>query len=141
MTAEFWQPPWDTLCRKWSSAGYDTLTPDEKVWFNTRSLIDSISNGGLISYYYNSGADTLDDCMLALDELGAAEVRAQVERVNALFGARVPEDLNERNAIIDSWDEDSTEPVLADVDDRLDSMIPALEDALNQFICRTGLAA
>ena len=94
-----WLGRWHELCDKWSRKGYAALTLPERIWFNVRSLIDLAQNGGLISYYYNSGADTLPDCLAALDSLGANDVRRQVERVNALFGGSVPPSQEARNRI------------------------------------------
>lgn len=86
MTELAWMQQWYALCDKWRDQGYDALTADEKVWFTIRALIDLTENGGIVGYYCNSGADHVDDCMAALDRLGAHDVRHQVERVNALFG-------------------------------------------------------
>lgn len=61
---------WKQLCKKWASRGYDSLSEPERVWFNTRTVIDSFENGGLISYFYNSGADDYDDMLTSLEALG-----------------------------------------------------------------------
>jgi hypothetical protein len=142
MERHSWEPQWQALCEKWDARGYEALSSEEKVWVNVRSLIDSIENGGLISYYYNSGADHLDDCLVALDRLHAEEVRQQVERVNALFGERVPKTVDERNAVIDSWDElgDGIDELLEEVDDLLMPMMPNLEVKLDGFLRSVGLA-
>jgi hypothetical protein len=54
-----WEKHWQKLIDKYDNDGYDSLTTDERLWFNIRSLIDSVDNGGLISFYYNNGADYL----------------------------------------------------------------------------------
>ena len=50
---------WQSLCLRWERFGNVALSEDEQAWLNLRSLIDSVANGGLISYFYNSGADKL----------------------------------------------------------------------------------
>lgn len=51
------QEMWAELCRRWSEEGYVSLSLPERTWLNARCLIDSVENGGLISWFYNSGAD------------------------------------------------------------------------------------
>ncbi|MBN1511061.1 MAG: DUF4375 domain-containing protein [Phycisphaerae bacterium] len=130
-----WFPRWKAVCDKLACEGYDALTPPERIWVSVRSLIDSTENGGLISYYYNTGADTLPDCLAALDSPGAEDVRRQVERVNALFGRQVPPSLAGRNRIIDSWgdDDERIDAVLTEVDDALQPMFESLETKLDSF--------
>jgi hypothetical protein len=61
------QSKWHALCdKRYGVGGYAALTEDERVWVNIRSLIDSTNGGGIISFFYNSGADTLPDCLKAL---------------------------------------------------------------------------
>jgi proteic killer suppression protein len=94
---------WQDLCRRWSDEGYASLSRTEQTWLNIRALIDSTQNGGLISYFYNSGAGTLSDCLEDLKVLEATAVSAQVERVCELFPGGVPTELEARNEIINSW--------------------------------------
>lgn len=107
-----------------------------------RSLIDFTANDGLISYDYNSGADTLPDCLAALDSLGANDVRQQVERVNALSGGSVPLSQEARNRIIDSWNDDDEriDALFAEVDDALMPMLKELDEKLEQFLRDAGVA-
>lgn len=138
------QEPWADLCRRWEADGYVSLPPLERTWLNTRRLIDSIQNGGLISYFYNSGADTLADTLDALDYLGAGEIKHQVVRVCDLFRGGVPADGDARNEIIDSWPDDDAgsdiDSLLEEVDDRLMPMMAGLEESLAAFLHRRGLA-
>ena len=62
------------------------------MYFTVSPLIFSIRNGGLISYYYNSYADHISDCMESLRTLNAKEASSLVEAMNALFGESVPRD-------------------------------------------------
>ena len=64
---------WANLVDK-AMRDYNSLTKNERIWFNLRVLIDSFNDGGLISYYYNSGAEnvyeTIEDLgILKLDKL------------------------------------------------------------------------
>ena len=103
------QGKWEKLVDKANTSGYESLTPDEKVWLNTQYLTNSIENGGLISYYYNSPADTLEDCLKALEILGATRMKGLMERINKLFPGGVPTDITARNDIISSWPVDDEE--------------------------------
>ncbi len=140
----FWTAQWHALCEKrYGQSGYSALTNDEKVWLNVRAIIDSTNNGGLISFFYNSYADTLPDSLEALNALGAGDVRLQVERVCTLFGDQVPSNVDARNAIINSWPDGDTkrDALLEKVDDYLYSRFPDLENRLDTFLRKTGLAS
>ncbi|TWT99421.1 hypothetical protein Pla108_03580 [Botrimarina colliarenosi] len=135
------QERWSRLCKKWSDEGYSALSPAEKVWLNVRAIIDSTSDGGLISYFYNSGADDYDDMMAALGTLGASNIQSEVKRVAALFPSPMPEDIDVRNDVIGSWsDEDfARDQFLDEVDERLFALFDDLEDKLDAFIKEQGL--
>jgi len=83
--------------------GYDALTDHEKVWFNIQCFVQAVNSGGFIDYYSNKEADTVDDCVRALDVIGAANTRRLVERVNGLFEHGVPKDMDERNMEMENW--------------------------------------
>jgi hypothetical protein len=138
-----WITEWRALCDKtYGPGGYPALTDDEKVWLNIRALIDSTNNGGLISFFYNSYADNLPDCLRALNVLRAGDVRLQVERVCALFGDHVPSDGDARNRIISSWADSNkpTDALLTKVDNYLYDRFPDLENRLDAFLRSAGLA-
>ena len=134
---------WRALCGKWNRSGYASLSTDERVWFTARSLIDAVENGGLISYFYNSGADHLPDCRSALQDLNALNVLSYVDRVARLFGPEVPLTVNERNQIIDSWPEhdDALEALLNSIDHELMPLMLVLDDELESFVVQRGLAS
>lgn len=138
------QKGWEALCiKRHGSGGYGSLSADEKLWFNIRVLIDLTCNGGLISYFYNSGADTLNDCLAALDRLDAADVRTQVERVAALFGADVPPTVDARSKVINSWPDNDLQrgALLDDVDGKLYDRFHSLEIKLEEFLNSSAVGA
>ena len=137
------QSRWHDVCARWDrGAGYGSLSNTERVWLNTRCLIDSIENGGLISYFYNSGADTLSDCLDALKRLGAQDVSKQVLRLCALFPGGVPETGDARNDVINSWSDDDPgiDATLEEIDERLMPMMSDLETRLTNFLRDAGVA-
>ena len=129
---------WTDLVEKAYSKGYDALTGHEKVWFNIQCLIHAINSGGLIGYYTNAEANTVDDCVRALDVIGAANTRRLVERVNDLFEHGVPKDMDERNMEIEHWPT-SNEAVLHDVEIAFFLQEEIVEELLVNFIVETGI--
>ncbi len=130
---------WRELCDRFATNGFESLSPDERVWFVTRSLIDSIENGGLISYFYNSGADYYRECLEALLLLGATDVAWHFRSLAELFGQSVPITIDERNTKIDSWPDSGREDVLCEeVDEALMPLMPALEAMLAAHLPRTS---
>ena len=109
---------------------------------NIRGLIDATNNGGLISYYYNHGADQLKDCMGALRDLQSHDVLTAVLEVNGLFpDGVVSANIDARNAVIESWaDDDRIDRKLTAIDKRLFQQLPDLERRLNAYLHeRTGI--
>jgi hypothetical protein len=140
-----WYPTWDALCQRMAAHGYSSLSDDEKIWVNVRALMDSTHSGGLISFFYNSYADTLPDCMRALETLGAHDILTHLRRVCALFGDTVPLDINARNELISSWPDEGVQAeaidgLLEEVDEALYELFEALENRLDAFLKESGLA-
>jgi len=135
------QETWEELVDKAISGGYESLTPDEKVWLNAQYLTNSIGNGGLISYYYNSPADTLEDCLKALEILGATRMKDLMECINRLFPGGVPKDIAVRNEIINSWPENDEkfEKLHDDIENAALSEMTKVESRLVEFIQQTGI--
>lgn len=105
LTYEDWEQRWNQLFDKYEEKGYLSFSLDERIWFNVRGLIDAIENGGIISFYYNYGADYLDDTLEDLKKIDAIEVVHLLQKVNELFpNGNPPKDIDERNEVIDSWD-------------------------------------
>jgi hypothetical protein len=123
------QSHWENLIDKYDYEGYDKLTSDERIWFNVRSLIDEVDNGGLISFYSNHGADYLEETIEDLKKLEAQEIINLIDQINSLFPNSMPSrDIDERNNIISSWDDDDND--LNDLLESLDEKFYALEEEL-----------
>ena len=131
---------WHAVCDKWSEQGYDSLTEPEQIWLNTRGLIDAVNNGGLVSFFYNNQANYYDDTTFALGELEAFEVLDILESFGAFFGESVPEDINERNEIINSWVANGPESTASEkVDSSLMPLLDSLEKKLDAYLIEHGL--
>ena len=131
---------WSDLLKKAHSEGYEVLTDHEKVWFNIQCLIQAVNGGGFIGYYSNAEADAVDDCVRALEVIGAANTRRLVERMNGLFEHGVPKDMDERNMEMDHWPT-SNEAVLNDVEIAYFTQEEDVEEFLVNFIVETGIGA
>ncbi|WP_410511499.1 DUF4375 domain-containing protein [Paenibacillus sp. BR2-3] len=104
-------------------------------WYNTRVLIDSVNDGGLISFYYNTGADYLIETMEDLHRIKADKVIKLLLKVNKLFPeGNVPTDIDERNEIISSWDDEETDSKLEKIDDQFYELEEDLEKRIEPVI-------
>jgi hypothetical protein len=115
---------------------YSTLTEAERTWYLVSTLTISVRNGSLISYYYNSGADNLNDLMGALERLGAEDMLQLVRRVNALFKEPVPKTLEGRNESMALWQEDGPEERALDEVAALELAAASKLDALIEVFSR-----
>ncbi len=131
---------WTYLVEKAYSKDYGALTDHERIWFNTQCLIQAVNSGGFIDYYASSVADTVDDCLHALDVIGATNSKRLVERVNSLFEHGVPKDMDERNMEMDRWPT-SNEVVLNDVEIAYFTQEENIEELLVNFIVEKGIGA
>ena len=128
MNYEDWKDRWEELIIKYTLKGYESFDSDERIWFNIRSLIDAVDNGGIISFYYNYGADYMDETLEDLGKIGAREVMQILEKVNRLFPNGKPsKDIDERNEVIDTFEEDDSLKALFE---SLDEEFYALEEEL-----------
>jgi len=134
---EDWEQRWNQLFEKYDEKGYLSFSSDERIWFNIRGLIDAIENGGLISFYYNFGADHLDETLEDLKKINANEVINMLEKVNELFqNGTPPKDIDNRNEIIDSWD-GQYEELLESLDERFfNELQETLEIKLDKVVKR-----
>jgi hypothetical protein len=126
-TASNFHDNWAKIVSK-GFANYHSLTSTERVWFNIQNLLVSVDNGGLISHYYNSGAnynkETIED-LIFLGFQNAADILLQI---NQLFpNGEPPMDIQERNNIIAGWNDD-----VGDFLNVLEEKFVAIKDELIQ---------
>lgn len=132
-----WKDSWENLVTKCENEGYDKLTSDERVWYNIRSLIDAVDNGGVISFYYNYGANYLNETLEDLKKIEAQEVIGLVEQVNGLFpNSMPPRDIDDRNSIINSWDDEGKDldGLFESIDNRFYELEEELELKLESIV-------
>lgn len=128
---------WKKLVERYSSKGYEILTIDERIWFNVRCLIDAVDNGGLISFYYNYGADYLLQTMEDLEMLRATDVIKLLDKINILFPGGMPSrNHDERNEVINSWEDGQFDDLLEELDDKFYSLEEQLEADLEPIITK-----
>lgn len=114
---------------------YDSLTFSERIWFNIRGIIDSTNNGGLISYYYNSGAENVYDAIDDLKSIGFVNIADIIQNYNKILfkNSIVPKDLEERNGFINDLDE-QTDDLLQNLEIDLTNLIDDLEKQLEIYL-------
>ena len=124
---------WQTICEKQAAQGHNALLEWEKIWLNVGSLLLSIDNGGLVSYFYNSYADRLSECLDALAKIGAMDLRTQLLNFCRLFPGHVPRTMEGRNDVINSWG-DEVNVTIQEIDDETFPLLPDLERRLDEFV-------
>jgi hypothetical protein len=125
---------WANLVGK-AMKDYNSLTKNERIWFNLRVLIDSFNNGGLASYYYNSGAENVYETIEDLQILGLDKLATIIKKYNEILfhDTKVPKDINERNEIVSKLDE-KTDSLLQDIELDFQDQLETLERRLETFI-------
>ncbi len=128
MTLVDFQNSWEKLVEK-GYKDYLSLTSDERIWYNIQSLIGSLDNGGLISFYYNSYGERVYETIEDLKFLGFQDIANILIEINKLFPNENPSiDINERNIDISNWPNGKYELVL----DNLDKLFYSKEEQLEQ---------
>lgn len=133
-----WKDHWKKLFGKLEIEGYNNLTPDERTWYNVRGVIDSIGNGGIISFYYNHGADNLDDTIEDLHKLNASNIVELLKKVNQLFPIGKPsKNIDERNEVINLLNEElEFVELIETLDDKFYVLENELEHKLEEVVRR-----
>lgn len=127
------QADWEKLVDKGENH-YDSLSADERIWFTIQSLISAVDNGGIISHYYNYGADHNAETMADLNTLGFPHVADLLKEVNNLFPDGQPSlDIDERNEIISDWPEEY-DALLTRINQKFYEVEDQLEKSLIQHI-------
>ena len=97
------QSDWERLVYK-GYKDYNSLTRDERVWFNIEILIGDVDNGGLLDHYYNSGANRNSETIEDLIFLGFDDIADLLKEINQLFPDNQPsKDIHKRNEVISNW--------------------------------------
>lgn len=119
---------------------YDSLSTSERIWFNIRGIIDSTNNGGLISYYYNSGAENVYDAIDDFKLIGFENIADLIQKYNKILfkGNNVPKDIQERNKFINELDE-QTDDLLQNLEIELANMIDNIEKQLDIYLRKEKL--
>jgi len=125
---------WANLVDK-AVKNYNSLTKNERIWFNLRVIIDSVNDGGLISYYYNSGAEKVYETIEDLQILGLEKLATIIKKYNEILfhDTKVPKDINERNEFVSKLDE-KTDSLLQDLESDFQDQLETLEKRLETFI-------
>jgi len=109
------QEQWDKIVNKANvnyneTSNYNSLTKEEKVWFNIQLLINAVNNGGVISFFYNYEANHYLETIESLKELKQEKVIELLEKIAIIFPEGiVPKDIDERNRIIESLSDEEDE--------------------------------
>ncbi len=114
---------------------YKSLSRVERIWFNSRVVIDATNDGGLISYYYNSGAENVYDAIEDIEILGNERIVEIIKEFNRIIfqNIKVPTDIDERNKFIDNLTENSDDKLQV-LDSELALIIDDLENRLDEFL-------
>ena len=128
------QDDWVKLVDK-GFADYNSLTSDERIWYNIQALIGSVCNGGLVSFYYNSYAEYVNETIEDLYRIGFSDIADLLIQVNNFFpNGRPSKDGAERNKMIESWEEGKYDSLLDGLDIIFFKRSDELEEKLVQFI-------
>jgi hypothetical protein len=133
------QEHWVKLVGK-AVANFNSLTPDERIWFTIKALISQVDNGGLISHYYNSGADYNKETIQDLNSLGFDDIANMLKQINKLFPNGQPSiNLSERNDVISNWNDTAIDALLDTLDNKFYSREQEIENVLIRHIENKGL--
>lgn len=119
---EDWEQKWKELCDKLEEEGYNSLTPDERLWYNTRSVIDAINSGGIGSYYINKWFKNMNDTFEDLKKLEADKVIEMLIQINELL----PEGTHLK-------DVDEISDIFAELGDQSEEFIEFLDETNEKF--------
>jgi len=125
---------WASIVNK-ASNNYYSLNSSERIWFNCQVIIDSTQNGGLISYYFNSGAENVYDAIDDIKSLGFENIAGIIQKYNLILfkELEVPTDIYKRNEFINSLDE-STDELLQSLETELAKLIQDFKMGLLTFL-------
>ncbi|MFD2614590.1 DMP19 family protein [Paenibacillus gansuensis] len=126
---------WHEIWQKVESNGKSSLNKYERIWLNVDGLIGAVSGGGLISFFYNHGADNYKETIEDLETIGAESAITLVNNIGCMFpGGSPPVNIEERNEIIDSWEHDELNEFFENLDEQFYAIMDDLENKLEPVI-------
>jgi len=115
---------------------FNSLSKEERVWYTVQILMDATNNGGMISFFYNSGADYYIETINDLKELKQDKIAELLERIGKMYYKNiVPKDIEKRNQIIISIPDDGRyDQELDEIDTIFYQLENKLEEDLVNYI-------
>ena len=133
------QKAWEKLCDK-ACMNYTYLSQAERVWFNIQCLIQAVDNGGMISFFYNSGADYYIETIEDLKILKHEKIVKLLEKIRKIFPeGDLPKDMNIRSEIISSYPDGEFDEMYEEIDNEFYDLEKKLEEDLVNFILENKL--
>jgi hypothetical protein len=137
--SDFWND-WKKIVDKRFAFGYNKLTANERIWYNTQALIQSIKNNGVFGFYYNSNV-SIQDTLVDINALNSTNVALIIEEFNKVFpDSNPPGDTDERNKILDSLNKKMLDNIIERINIQLADNLSDLEMKLTEFIVKNKMA-
>lgn len=136
---EDWEKRWKELYEKLEEDGYKKLTPDERLWFNSRSVIDAINSGGIGSYYVNRWFENMDDTLEDLEKIKGHNVIHMLKQVNELLpNGALLKGADELCEIIADLGEESDDfaELLEEINEKFEDIEEEIEEKLDKVVAR-----
>jgi hypothetical protein len=135
MTRDEVQPAWEVIVY-FGCNDYNSLTRDERIWFNLEPLIME----GLWDHYMNNGAEHNSDAIEDLEYLNFHAVAELLREFNrTYFPNGVPKSPDDRQNILDQFSEDQLENDIETMDDQFWEIADELEEKILEHINLKGL--
>ncbi|CAM3572413.1 DUF4375 domain-containing protein [Paenibacillus lupini] len=126
---------WQSIWQKVENDGQSSLNKYERIWLTVDGLIGDVSGGGLISFFYNHGADNYTETIEDLETIGAESAITLVNNIGSMFPDGVPPvNIEERNEIMDSWEHDELNEFFENLDEQFYAIMDDLENKLEPVI-------
>jgi hypothetical protein len=138
MKLEDFEEQWEELVDK-AMKDYNSLSRDERIWYNTQTLMEQAGNAGIISYYYNEGADHVMDAIEDLEIIGFTEPTGLLRRINDIFHSGTLSDIEKRNETINGWEDDRYGKLFEEADEKFEGFQKQFEMKILDFIVTNKL--
>ena len=94
-----------SIIEKWSKSGYNSLTPNEKVFFTVWAYAGDVDNGGLEGFFCNPTGENSADTYSSLLAIGADQHASILKRAMDVFHGEIPSDVDERTELFEAMSE------------------------------------